>query len=167
MTLLYSASEKVAKEVPIVSQAARDLGIEVQLLMVQSMAELYSVSRAIAFDSQAIFVLKDHLIVSAIQTVVQQAQILHIPVMTSDEGSVIQGAAFAIGVKESSIGRQGALIAKAILEGESPQNIAPQTMHGPFPLFVNPKACERQGVDLEILSERAENAGIQLYFVGH
>ena len=166
ITLLYSASEKVAKEVPLVRKAARGLGIEVQPLMVQNMGELYTVSKAIASDSQAIFILKDHLIVSGIQTVVQQAQICQIPVMSSDEGSVIAGAAFAIGVKEASIGQQGALLAKAILEGESPKNIPPQMMEGPFPLFVNRAACERQGIDLEAFYEKIEAAGIVPYFVG-
>jgi putative tryptophan/tyrosine transport system substrate-binding protein len=114
ITLLYSSSEKVAKEIPIICEAAYSLKIEVQQLMVQSMGELYTISQAIASDSQAIFVLKDHLIVSGIQTVVQQARLRQIPVMTSDEGSVLAGAGFALGVKEASIGQQGALIAKAI-----------------------------------------------------
>jgi putative ABC transport system substrate-binding protein len=166
ITLLYSAAEKVAKEIPLVCQAARELGIEVQKLMVVNMGELYTVSGSIASDSEAIFVLKDHLIVSGIQTVVQQAQMRKIPVMTSDEGSVIAGAAFAIGVKESSIGQQGALLAKAILEGESPQNMPPQTMRGPFPLFVNRTACEKQGINLNGLCAHAEKARINLHFVG-
>jgi len=166
ITLLYSASEKVAKEIPLVCQAARELGIEVQQLMVGNMGELYTVSGAIASDSEAIFVLKDHLIVSGIQTVVQQAQTRKIPVMTSDEGSVIAGAAFAIGVKESSIGQQGALLVKAILEGASPQNMPPQIMRGPYPLFVNRAACERQGIDLTAFSTHAEKTGITLHYVG-
>lgn len=165
ITLLYSASEKVAKEIPLACQAARELGIEVQRLMVQNMSELYTVSKAIASDSQAIFILKDHLIVSGIQSVVQQAKICQIPVMTSDEGSVIAGAAFAIGVKESSIGQQGALLAKAILTGTPPQNIPTQTMNGPFPLFVNRKACESQGIDLQAFCKNAEAAGFTLHFV--
>lgn len=166
ITLLYSASEKVAKEIPLVGQAARVLGIEVQRLMVQNMGDLYTISKAIASDSKAIFVLKDHLIVSGIQTVVQQAKLRQIPVMTSDEGSVIAGAAFAIGVKEASIGRQGALLAKAILEGTLPQDIAPQTIDGPFPLFVNRAACESQGIDTKAFCEKAEAAGFTLEFVG-
>ena len=164
ITLLYSASEKVVKEVPVVRQIAREQGIEVQPLMVQNMAELYTVSHAIAVDSEAIFVLKDHLVVSGIQTVVQQAQQRQIPVMTSDEGSVIAGAAFAIGVKEASIGEQGALLAKAILEGTAPEEITPQTINGPFPLFVNRTACEKQGVDVDAFCEQAKAAGMTIYF---
>jgi len=166
ITLLYSASEKVAKEIPLVCEGARKCNIKVQKLMVQNMGELYTISRAIASDSQAIFILKDHLIVSGIQTIAQQAAALQIPLMSSDEGSVIAGAGFAIGVKEASIGRQGALIAKAILEGESPKEIVPQTMSGPFPLFVNRAACEKQGIDPQIFCSQAESLGFTIHFAG-
>lgn len=166
ITLIYSTSEKIAKEVPLVFQAAHTLGMDVQPLMIQNMSELYTVSRAINSDSDAIFILKDHLIVSGIQTITEQATALQIPVMTSDEGSVLEGAAFAIGVKESDIGSQGALIAKKILEGTSPTLIPPQTMRGPFPLFVNRTACENQGLDIDLFCENAKKRGLTLYFVG-
>lgn len=166
ISLIYSASEKVAKEIPLVCEAALGCNIEVQKLMVQNMGELYTISRAIASDSEAIFILKDHLIVSGIQTIAKEAAIRQIPIMTSDEGSVIGGAAFAIGVKEESIGRKGAVIAKSILEGISPSEIAPQTMTGPFPLFINRTACERQGIDCSKLQEKAETLNYTIYFVG-
>lgn len=166
ITLLYSASEKVAKEVPLACQAAQHLGIEVQKLMVQTMGELYIVSRSISPDSQAIFILKDHLIVSGIQTVVQQAQARQIPIMTSDEGSVLGGASFAIGVPEASIGERGAVLAKAILEGTPPESIPPQKMGAPFPLFINRAACEKMGVNTEALCEKARSEEMPVFFVG-
>lgn len=166
ITLLYSASEKVSKEIPLVCQAAAEFGIQVQRLMVQNMAELYTVSKAIASDSQAIFILKDHLVVSGIQSIVQQAKLNKIPIMTSDEGSVLGGAAFAIGVKEASIGKQGALIAKAILNGKLPKDIPPQIITAPFPVFINQEACKSQGIDVEAFCKKAETAGFTLCFVG-
>jgi putative tryptophan/tyrosine transport system substrate-binding protein len=165
LSLLYSTSEKVAKEIPLVIEAARSERIEVQKLMIHSLADLYTMSQAIAPDSEAIFILKDHLIVSGIQTIVQQAEKRHIPVMTSDEGSVISGAAFAIGVKEADIGRQGAQIAKTILQGTPPKNIPPQSINGPFPLFINRNACIKQGINLQAFIERVQNRGIPIHYV--
>lgn len=165
ISLLYSSSEKVAKEIPHLIEAAHSQGIEVQKLMVQNLAELYTISQAIASDSEAIFVLKDHLIVSGIQTVVQQAEKRGIPVMASDEGSIISGGAFAIGVKEASIGKQGAQIVKNILNGTPPQNIPPQTIKGPFPLFVNRSAYVKQGIDLESFIESVQKIGIPIHYV--
>ncbi len=163
ITLLYSSSEKIANEIPSALEAAKSKGIEVQQLMVQSLAELYMVGQAIAGDSQAVFILKDHLIVSGIQTVVQQAEKRQIPVMTSDEGSIISGGAFAIGVREADIGRQGAEMIHRILNGEE---LSTQTMKGPFPLFVNQKACLKQGVDLAALLKAAERLGYAVEYTG-
>lgn len=162
ITLLYSPSEKVADEIPILERSARENGIEVQKLLVYTMADLYTMSDAIALDSGAVFVLKDHLVVSGMRTVAQQAEKRGIFVMSSDEGSVREGAAFAIGVEEKNIGRQGGEIAKRILQGEAPQEISPHTVAGPFPLFVNRKACSKQKVEVE----RLQNAGIPIQFVG-
>ncbi|MGH2612447.1 MAG: ABC transporter substrate binding protein [Rhabdochlamydiaceae bacterium] len=136
ITLLHSSSEKIASDIPSALEAARSRGIQVQQLMVQSLAELYTVGQAIADDSQAIFILKDNLIVSGIQTVIQQAEKRHIPVMTSDEGSIIAGGAFAIGIKESDIGRQGAKMVQMVLNGISPQDLASQTMGSPKHLML-------------------------------
>jgi putative ABC transport system substrate-binding protein len=164
ITLLYSASEKVAKEVPLVLEAAKTQGIAVQKLMVQTQPELYTIGQAIAPDSEAIFILKDHLIVSGIQSVVKQAEKRFIPVMTSDEGSVISGAAFAIGVKEADIGREGAELAKEVLNGTPPEKIPSRSLRGPFPLFVNQKACVMQGVDLNSFIKKSEELGLRIEY---
>lgn len=161
MTLIYSASEKVAKEVPEVVEEAHKLGIHVQKLMVQTLAELYTASASIDQDCDAIFVLKDHLIVSGIQTIIQQAEKMHIPVITSDEGSVLSGGAFALGVQESRIGAQGAQMVYLILQGTAPELIPCQSLEGSHPLFINRQACERQGVDAEKLIEFAQDNGVE------
>ena len=165
ITLIYSSSEKVAKEIPHVIEAAASSQIKVQKLMVQTLPELYVVGQAIAPDSQAVFILKDHLIVSGIQTLIQQAEKRKIPVMSSDEGSVISGAAFAIGVKEANIGRQGAQMIKEILNGTPPESILPQSIKGPFPLFVNRESCLKQGMDFSTFIKTAEKFGFSIEYV--
>lgn len=159
ITLVYSSSEKVAKEIPQVIGACKSECIEVQPLMVQALPELYTIGQVIASDSQAVFVLKDHLVVSGIQTLVQQAEKRGIFVMTSDEGSVIAGGSFAIGVKEKEIGRQGAHLIEAILKGEEPSHIAPRAIRGPFPLFINRKSCQKLGIELKPFLEKAQQLG--------
>jgi putative tryptophan/tyrosine transport system substrate-binding protein len=165
ITLFYSSSENVSKELPIFIQTAKKEGIEVQPLLVQTLSELYTAAQAIACDSGALFVLKDHLIVSGISSLAQVAEKRKIPLMACDEGSVLSGGAFAIGVKEKEIGKQGALFAQEILKGKSPREITPQTLRGPFPLFINAKACERQGIDSASLRKKAELLGLRVQFV--
>lgn len=165
ISLVYSSSEKVADEIPLLEESAHLYGIEIQKLMVHSLPELYTISQAISSDSQAIFILKDHLIVSAMPTLAKQAKQKGIFIMTSDEGSICSGGAFAIGIKESSIGTQGALIAKTILQGTLPQDITPQTINGPFFLFINPTSCSEQGIDLPSFIEHVKSLNMSIEYI--
>lgn len=165
ITLIHSVSEKVAKEIPYVLEAAKSQSIHVQRLMVYALSDLYTIGQAIAPASQAIFVLKDHLVVSGIQTLVQQAEKRKIPVITSDEGSILSGGGFALGVKEADIGKQGASLAHAILKGKMPGTLGPRTMQGSFHLFINAAACSRQGADISSLVRKAQERGLPIVYI--
>lgn len=119
ITLVHSADDKVFPEIKEVVTEGKTLGITVHELMVQLLPELYSASQAIPQQTQAIFVLKDSLIVSGINSLIKVAQTRKIPLITSDDGSVKAGAAFALGVHEKQIGEEGAKLAIAALEGKN------------------------------------------------
>lgn len=164
ITLIYSTSEKIAREIPAIEKAALFSGFTLQKLTVQTISDLYSLSSAIDTDTSCLFVLKDHIVVSGIGILSKQAEKKGIFLMTSDEGSVTSGGAFAIGISESSIGRQGAVPAKKMLAGELPNLI--ETVQSPMSLFINPAACKRQGIDKTILSEVAKNRDLAITVVG-
>lgn len=115
MTLIHSSSEKIFPEVQELIKYAGTKGVAVQALMIQSLPELYTISRLVDNNTDLIFILKDHMVVSGIKTIVQQAHHRLIPVVTSDEGSVKEGATFALGVRERGIGEQGGRLAVKIL----------------------------------------------------
>lgn len=158
ITLVHSNNEKVFPEIEEVMQYATKKGFAVQKLMVQSLPDIYTLNRLIDKDSQAIFVLKDHLVVSGIKTLNLQAQELHIPVMTSDEGSVKSGAAFALGVSEKTIGEQGARLVIQVLEGKPTEQLPLEIIKN-LSVFYNVKACQAQGIDIPSLQEKAKLAG--------
>jgi putative ABC transport system substrate-binding protein len=162
MTLLYSSLEKVALDVPTVVEAAKRYGIEVERIMVHHLSELYSIKDTISRDSQAIFILKDHLIVSGIQTVLKLAQHRKMIVMTSDEGSVKEGACFAIGVKEKDIGQKGAQKIRTILEGSLGYHPAFETMESNVRFFIHPTACIESKIDIDALRKRALEEGLKI-----
>jgi len=165
ITLFYSSSEKVSKEIPVVLEEARLKGISVQKLMIQNMSDLYSASQAVENDSKAILILKDHLIVSGVSTLLKQAEKRRIPVMTSDEGSVISGGCFALGVRESEIGAIGGAIVKAILNGTSPKMIPSKSMTDSPMLFINRESCHKMGIDLPSLIREAQTLSISIEYV--
>ena len=165
VSVVFSSSEKVAKEVEAIEEVAKTLGIKVEKMLVHTMPELYTISSFIAQDSEAIFILKDHLVVSGITTLMQQAEKRGIFVMTSDEGSVSLGGSFAIGIKERVIGKEGATLAKTILQGVDPQEIPSKTIEGPFSLFINRSSCSKQGIDLLALEQAAKQFALRVEYV--
>lgn len=158
ITLVHSSSEKIFPEIEEVTQYAAKKGFVVQKLMIQSLPDLYTAHHLIAKDTQAIFVLKDHLVVSGIQTLANQAKALKIPIMTSDEGSVKGNAAFALGVSEKSIGIEGAKLAIKVLSGESTSDLSIEIIKK-LSVFYNADACLEQGLDIKNLQEKTRELG--------
>lgn len=155
ITLVHSADDKVFPEIKEVVTEGKKLGITVHELMVQSLPELYSASQAIPQQTQAIFVLKDSLIVSGINSLIKVAQTRKIPLITSDDGSVKTGAAFALGVHEKQIGEEGAKLAIAALEGKN-LCAMPITTLKKLTVFANKKALQTQGQSLSAITAAAD-----------
>ena len=149
LTLVYSASDKIFPDVALIKKAAQMVNINVTGKMVQSLPELQSASQAIPLDTQAIFILKDSLIASGVATLIQVANLRHIPLITSDDSTVHEGAGFAIGVHEKQIGMEGAELAAKILQSNSACDLPIAKMTKPS-VFINPKALllEQQNIAL-------------------
>lgn len=120
IVLIHSTADKIFPEVDAAIISGKQLGIDIKRKMINNLIELYGVAKAIPSDAQAIFILKDSLVVSGISTLKTVAAKMHVPLITSDQGSVEEGAAFALGVHEREIGVQGAYLAHAILAGKQP-----------------------------------------------
>ncbi len=155
ITLIYSADDKVIPEANNAIAVAKQIGITIQPLMVQTLSDLYGASRRIDKDSQAIFILKDNLIASGINTLVYNANKNHIPLITSDEGTVSSGAATALGVEEKQIGIEGGNLAVKILNGQPVSQLPIQEM-SQLLVFINTKAAVAQGLDVEAIKRYAQ-----------
>lgn len=165
ITLLYSNSEKVFPEVEAIVKIAKTEGILLQKLMVQHLSELHQISRLIEKDSDVIFILKDHLIVSGIKTLVKEADIRRIPLVTSDEGSIREGGTFALGVSERGIGEQGGRMAVKVLLNKSISDF-PMEEINQWTVFFNPKACLQKNVDRKTIEKEATQAGYTYHPTG-
>jgi ABC-type uncharacterized transport system substrate-binding protein len=153
LTLIYSSSDKVFDDVVLFTHAAEEAGLIVQKLMIQNLPELYTIASLIDAQAQALFILKDNLVASGIEALVQQADKRRIPLITSDEGTIKKGGTFALGVVESDIGRQGARIAADFLRNkENAQHIE---YLDKISVFINSQACIKYGVDIEALTKAA------------
>lgn len=159
-TVIYSPAEKIYPEIENLKQLAQQKSLTVQFLQAERLSDLYSISKAIDDNSQAIFILKDHLIVSGIEGIVKEAKKKSIAVFTSDEGSVASGACLALGVCEKDIGIAGGKLAKNLLEnkdGQSKQNVAIEN----HKLFVNEASCKEFAIKLEFINKLSKDLNLE------
>lgn len=145
ITLIYSSSEKVIPEVKETESYAKKNNISLNLKMVQNLNDLPIAVKNAPENTQCFIILKDHLIVSGINILKQEAFKRNIPIIASDEGSVISGATIAVGVQEKDIGLKVGSQTKQILQGIAPKDIPFQNMDD-LTLFINLKSFVKQKV---------------------
>jgi putative tryptophan/tyrosine transport system substrate-binding protein len=164
ISLVHSASEKVFPEVEEAKKAAAEYGIVVQDLMMQQLSDLYSISKRIDKNSDAIFVLKDAQVVSGMPVLVKVARTRGIPVIASDDGSVANGANYALGVSEKQIGRDGADVTLQLLNGKSPAQV-PVFVMKDYLVFINGSATQLHNPDIDTLKAVAKKEGYKTQIV--
>jgi len=145
ITLIYSSSEKVIPEVEELKLYAKKNNISLHLAMIQNLNDMPLAVKNAPENTQGFIILKDHLIVSGINILKQEAFKRRIPIIASDEGSVISGATIAVGVQEKQIGVEAGLMAKKILQGIEPKDIPFGDMKD-LTLFINLKSFVKQDI---------------------
>ena len=141
LVIFHSADDKVFRQVKEVTQEAQKFEIRTSPVFISSLTDLYVLRNHISKDCQAIFILKDHLLASGIAAIVNIAEEHEIPLVTSDNGSVQDGALLGIGNREEDIGKEAALILKEIQKGKAPSDIKMRSVDK-ITLFLNKKKME-------------------------
>lgn len=155
LTLIHSASDKVMPEVEEAIIAAKKYGITLDHRMVSTLPELYTITQSLPASTEGIFVLKDSMIVSGIATLAKTAANRHIPLITSDQGSVQDGAGFALGVHERDIGVIGGQLASAILNGKPICELPIATMQQ-LTVFINKNALSQSQQNIASIEQAAK-----------
>jgi putative ABC transport system substrate-binding protein len=158
ITLFHSADDKVFPEVKDAVEAGKKFGITIKPIMATTLPDLQTVSQNLPTGTQGIFVLKDSLIVSGIAQLAKIAAQRHIPLISSDDGSVQNGAGFALGVHEKQIGSEGALLAAQILNGKKACDLPIAEMRK-LTVFLNPISMQKMGTSLEAVKQSATKMG--------
>jgi putative tryptophan/tyrosine transport system substrate-binding protein len=158
LTVIHSAVSKIFSEVKALKMAAEKKGIEIQDLTVPQESDLSLIAHHISEGSQAIFILKDSMVVNGVATLVKQAEKLRIPLISSDDGSVQNGATLALGVYEHEIGRSAADLTARILNGQSLATL-PISHLEHLHVFVNQAMLQRQGLSVSSVTAAAKQQG--------
>ncbi|KHO02883.1 hypothetical protein JS55_03315 [Rickettsia felis str. LSU] len=143
ITLIYSSSEKVIPEVEMLKLYTGKNNISLHTVMIQNLNDMPVAVKNAPENTQSFVILKDHLVVSGINILKQEAFKRRIPIIASDEGSVISGATIAVGVQEKQIGVEAGLMAKKILQGTEPKDIPFGDMQD-LTLFINLQSLSKQ-----------------------
>ncbi len=152
--IVHSGNEKNFQEVEELRASGEKMGITIQTIQIQNLPELEMAARSISSEANALMILKDHLLASGIRLLVPIADKLQIPLIASDEGSVINGAALALGVRERAIGEEGGRLAVKVLMGHKMTDLPLQQMKE-LTVFYNASACGQQRIDLQSLERTA------------
>jgi len=153
--IFHSANERNFPEMKALTMQAKKIGVEIQSIMIQNLPELQAARNAIAKDSGAILIFKDHLVASGVRLLVPISEKLKLPLITSDEGSVHEGGAFALGVSENAIGEEGGILAAKVLKG-TPIESLPMKPMAALTVFYNPTTCQKLKIDVSKLQRYAE-----------
>lgn len=136
--------------------------IELTAIEIESISEISQKATAYMAQIDVVMVLKDHTIVSGIDSLIELCKRYHKPLFASDLNSGIKGAALAYGIREYDSGAEAGLKAQLILEYfKKPSEIAVSSMKT-FKMLINKKAAETQGFMLNS-QKFSQHTSIELY----
>lgn len=154
--ILYNPGEvNSVVQVDIAKNKAEEMGVEIHEGTVSNSSEVSLAVSSLVDKVDAIYVPTDNIIVSALPTVLQNANDKDIPVFASENNSVEQGAIATVGIDYYELGRQTGKMAAEILDGADPAEMAVESSKE-LKLYINKSAAAKIG--LEIPADLLENA---------
>jgi putative ABC transport system substrate-binding protein len=154
--ILYNPGEvNSVVQVDIAKEKAEEMGVNMHEGTVSNSSEVSLAVASIVDKVDAIYIPTDNIIVSALPTVLQNANSKNIPVFASENNSVEQGAIATVGIDYYELGKQTGQMAARILEGADPAN-TPIESSKELKLYINKTAAENIG--LEIPADLLEEA---------
>jgi putative ABC transport system substrate-binding protein len=153
--VLYNAGE--SNSVFSIEQekaAAAAMGIEVIEATASNSSEVKAAADSLVGRVDAISVLTDNTVVSALESVIKVCQQNDIPLISGDTDSVERGSAAAYAFDYKDLGMQAGYMAADILDGTAIAEI-PVQFAETLQLSVNPASAKEMGVTLpdDLLSE--------------
>lgn len=147
---VYSPGE--ANSVAVMNQLKQQLpkyGMSLVEMPANRSSDVADATKALAGKVDLIYTSLDNGVASAMEAMVQVANEMQVPVITSDEFSVRRGATAALGVNDYDFGVTTAQMVAQILDGKKPAQISPQMMNE-LTFFYSPKHAQTQGLTLDL-----------------
>lgn len=154
--VMYNAGEvNSVSNVKRFKAAAAEKGIEVVDAPVTVSADVYQSAQSLVGKVDCVYVPTDNTVVSALEAVIKVCERAGMPLFNADVDSVKRGAIAAMGFDYYLHGLQTAAMAKRIIEGEKPGDMAVEFQEE-LSFHINPDAAKNMG--LNIAPELLESA---------
>ncbi len=127
-----------------------------QKVSVATSAEVKQAAESLAGKVDAIMIVTDNTVVSALESVISVAEAEKIPLFVGELDSVERGGFAAYGFSYYDIGYQAGEQAVQILKDDKEVKDIPVEVPGDLKLVINKKAAEKMGVDVDSIKEEAE-----------
>lgn len=155
LTLIHSESNQVLPEVSETMLAAKQNGIKVNEISMNSLEKPALLAKKIPVNTQVVVILKDDLLMSGLSTLSKITTKRHIPLISSDPLSVNNGANFALGYSEKEMGVEGAKLAVSILHNKVACQL-PVVEMNKLSVFINEKAAADIALDTGVIMDTAK-----------
>lgn len=157
-TVVNTSEANSTAQVDALKAEASKRGIEVQVKPVVSTGDVASAMRAL--DVDALVVLADNTVFSALATVSQTAQQMKLPTFTpAGASNAERGLLVGYGVDYTELGRlAGAQAAQILLDGEPAGSIPVQGLASGAPLLVGLNAATARAIGVELPAELKDEA---------
>ncbi len=144
--ILYNPGEvNSVVQVDLAKEKAAEMGIELHEGTVSNSSEVSLAVSSLIDSVDAIYVPTDNIIVSALPTVLQNANANNVPVFASENNSVEQGAVATVGIDYYELGKQTGMMAARVLEGADPAEM-PVESSSNLKLYINKTAADNIGL---------------------
>lgn len=153
--MIYTTSEDNSlAETEQAAAVAEEMGLEVQIEGIASTMDMQLVAQTLASEVDAIYVGSDNTIASAFETLLDATDAAGIPVFTTVDVMVGQGALSAVAINQKDIGLLAADVAKEIIDGANPGETPVQFLEE-LQSVINFETADRLGIEVpeELASE--------------
>lgn len=118
--MLYTSNEMNSKvQVDLATEAAKELGLKVEVATVSSTNEIKQVVHGLASKVDAIYIPTDNLLANAMVSVGNAAVEAGVPVFPGEENMTMKGGLATVGLNYYELGKQTGAQAAKILKGEA------------------------------------------------
>jgi len=129
---IYNAGEaNSVVQVEVAKEACKELGLNLIEVTVSNSSEVLMVAQSLAGRVEAIYIVTDNTVVSALESVIKVCNQEKIALIVADPSTVDKGALASYGIDYFSLGKKSGEIALKIIKGAKPSDIPIQTITDP------------------------------------